>query len=282
MADDPTAESVGAPTGATALEGVPGTRFGRIWLVDSTGSTNADLLAAARAGSDAEVPGRFGAPGSVLIAGHQTRGRGRQGRTWLDRPGSSLLCSALLDADPSWASLVPLATGLGVVDGVAEICGVAVGLKWPNDVLHRDGERKLCGILAEARTMGSRLAVVTGFGCNLDFGDAVPPDVRERAVDLASLVRASGSSAPLPTNIDLARVILGRLDHWLGRLESGQRAAVLAAYRSVCLTIGRSVRFETPTGVVEGRATEVDDDGALVVTSSDGRWVLTAGDAHHL
>ena len=173
------------------VRGPTGTRFSQIRVVEETGSTNKDLLEA----------GLAGAPeGQVLVTGHQTAGRGRQGRTWHDDPGSSLLCSVLLRPNPSWASLIPLATGLAVIEGVEAASGVRADLKWPNDVLVRtpsDGvspnatqmnsERKLCGILAEAAGTAEALIVVVGFGLNLRWHGELPAELSARSIDLASL-----------------------------------------------------------------------------------------------
>lgn len=250
-------------------------------IVDETGSTNADLIERARAGAPS---------GEVLIARHQTAGRGRQGRTWFDRPGSSLLMSWSIDVDPDLAPLVPLMAGVAVADAVDAIVGAPVtGLKWPNDVLvpSRD-ERKITGILAEAvrveplsapvASPEPRLRVVVGMGTNLDLelGLAdVPDEVAARAVDLASL---TGEPVDPVAVVD---ALLDACDEQVTVLERAP-ADALAGYRSRCLTIGRSVRFETAAGVLDGVAEAVADDGALVLRHADGDIRhLTAGDAHH-
>src|ERR1700709_2645213 len=99
-------------------------------VVAQTGSTNADLIARAARGVDID--------GAVLIAEHQTAGRGRQGRSWLGAPGAQIILSVGSDAGrvpaDGWGWL-PLATGVAIVDAVSTRTGVEVGLKWPNDVL---------------------------------------------------------------------------------------------------------------------------------------------------
>lgn len=269
------------------VPGPEGTRFASIALVRETGSTNRDLLAAAAEGAP---------EGRVLITDHQTAGRGRQGRAWLDEPGSALLCSVLLRPPASWAGFVPLATGLAVVDAVAE-WGVDLGLKWPNDVLvpgeasgepARPAERKICGILSEAASTGGgpeqSIVVVTGFGFNLawssegDLGD----EVSARGIDLAGVLRQAGRLQELPDRLVLARRILVGLEKELRRLEAGGPAALLEVYRPVCRTLGRHVRLETPSQVIEGIAVDIADDGGLVVEDGQQRVTLHAGDAHHV
>lgn len=247
-------------------------------IVDETGSTNADLVDRARKGAPS---------GEVLIARHQTAGRGRQGRTWFDRPGTSLLLSWSTDIEPTLAPLVPLVVGTAVSEAIDRLVGTSVtALKWPNDVLvpSRD-ERKLTGILAEAVTgiatgqSEERLRVVVGMGTNLDLGLGrrdVPPDVAARAIDLASL---TDEPVDPPAVVD---VILDSCDAQLTQLEVSP-AGALETYRSRCLTIGRSVRFQTGRGVIEGTVRDVADDGALVLEAVDGTVQhLTAGDAHHV
>ena len=196
-----------------------------------------------------------------------------------------------IDIDPTLAPLVPLVVGSAMSTAIDRTVGAPVtGLKWPNDVLAPGhDERKLTGILAEAvatpRSAGPArtIRVVAGMGTNLDLGfdrNDVPPDVRSRAVDLLTLLPPDVGTGPIdrPALVD---AILDACDDGIDELERSPRAAI-DTYRSKCLTIGRSVRFETPTGDVEGRVVDVGLDGALVLEETDGTIRrLTAGDAHH-
>src|SRR5262249_9172267 len=101
------------------------TRFSNVRWVDETGSTNADLTAAARAGA---------CDGTVLVADHQTAGRGRADRVWTAPPGSSLLLSVLLRPSAAFAPFAGMAVGVAATDGIAAATGVQVRLKWPNDL----------------------------------------------------------------------------------------------------------------------------------------------------
>lgn len=269
------------------VPGVEGTRFAAITMVVETGSTNRDLLAAAAAGAP---------EGRVLITDHQTSGRGRQGRTWVDEPGSSLLCSVLLRPPSSWAPFVPLATGLAIVDAV-RTWGIDLGLKWPNDVLADVAvdagdsvERKVCGILAEAITSGDGMAVVVGFGFNLAWKDVdrLGPDVAARGIDLRGLFSLEGRPEQTPDRLELARGILAALEEQIVLLDDQGTSALLERYRPRCRTLGRAVRFETSTGVIEGQAVDVAADGGLVIDTGGadrvavGRVTVHAGDAHHV
>jgi BirA family biotin operon repressor/biotin-[acetyl-CoA-carboxylase] ligase len=215
--------------------------LGPVELVDQIDSTNAELLRRAATGA---------AAGAVLVADHQTAGRGRLDRSWDDEPGDALLVSVLLrpDLPPDRWFLLTFAGGLAA----AEICGAE--LKWPNDVMV--GSRKLAGLLAEA----SGDAVVVGMGLNLR------PSAVEGAVSLKELDHAYGRDH--------------ELEHWLAAFDRrlGALDGVLGDYRAACSTIGAPVRVTLASEAFEGLAEAVTDEGHLVV---DGREV-TAGDVVHL
>ena len=191
-----------------------------------------------------------------------------------------------VDIDPALAPLLSLVTGTAVCRAVERIAGSDVAaLKWPNDVLvPSHGERKLVGILAEvanidrsAGTDVSTLRVIVGMGMNIALAlDDAPQEVASRAVDLQTLMGSEIDRAALVDHL------LDACDETIDELEVST-AAALGHYLSHCLTIGRSVRFETPTGELRGEAIRVADDGSLVLRTADGRdHHLTAGDAHHV
>lgn len=236
--------------------------WSRLDVVATTGSTNADLLA------DPDVP-----DGAVLVADHQAAGRGRLGRAWSAPPRSGLAVSVLLRPRrpvTDW-SLLPLVTGLAVVDAVGAL-GVTARLKWPNDVLVEGPDRpgKVCGILAEVR--GER--VVLGAGINVSTRtDELPVDTA------TSLVLAGARSHDRDTVLRrYLRALRTRVDAW----AAGE--SPLGDYRALSATIGRDVRAHLPDGsTLEALAVDVDDDGRLVVEGSDGaRTSLSAADVVHL
>jgi BirA family biotin operon repressor/biotin-[acetyl-CoA-carboxylase] ligase len=134
-----------------------GTRFGTVRFYEELGSTNTELVEDARAGAP---------EGLVIVADHQTAGRGRLGRTWSAEPGTALLVSVLL-RPPLPISEVPvvlMAAGLAGCDGVEAAAGFRPRLKWPNDLVVDD--RKLAGLLTES-TPGEVTAVILGLGVNV-------------------------------------------------------------------------------------------------------------------
>lgn len=239
----------------------------RIDVVAETGSTNADLIARAERGDDID--------GAVLIAEHQTAGRGRQGRSWSAVPYAQITMSVGIDAaavpSKTWGWL-PLATGVAIVDAVADM-GVEAGLKWPNDVLAGDG--KLAGILAEVAP--ARQAVVVGVGLNVSLrGDEVGVAGVTSLVDL-------GVTAPDRQYL-VARLLgeLGRrVEAW--RRAGGADPGLMADYRARSLTLGMTVRAVLPGDrEIVGVARDIDEQGRLRLESDGQTTTVSAGDIIHL
>lgn len=210
-------------------------------VVGSTGSTNADLLVAAAAGA----PDR-----TVLIARHQTAGRGRLDRRWEAPEGANLLMSVLFREVSTEAHQLVQRLALAARTA-AGAHGVVADLKWPNDLLV--GDRKLAGVLAEARPdpaapAGSPLlAVVVGIGLNVAW--------------------APEGAARLGDGLDPLQVAA----EVLAAFDLIDSRSLHEEYRAHLATLGRRVRVELATGspgsphVVEGRALDVEPDGRLVV-----------------
>ena len=255
-------------------------RRGGLWrdiqVVESTGSTNADLLARALAGEP---------EGAVLVAEEQHAGRGRMGRTWTSPPRAALTFSVLLKpavplARRGW---LPLLAGVAVATAVTQVAGVETRIKWPNDLLTADA--KLAGILAEA----AGDAVVVGIGLNVSTEPAelshLLAPTRPGALPATSL-RAAGATALDRASLLLA--ILGELEHWYRAWQRAggdpDRSGLRAEYTRLSATIGRTVRAELPGGqAVSGPVAGVDSDGRLLVRVSSGSEVaVAAGDVVHL
>ena len=264
-----------APLDAAALRSRavrPDGLWREIEVVESTGSTNADLLARAQQGE---------AEGTVLAAEEQRAGRGRMGRTWTAPPRAALTFSMLLRpaVPPARRGWLPLLTGVAVATAVTGVTGVETRLKWPNDLLAAGA--KLAGILAEA----SGDAVVVGIGLNVSTEPAEFPAPRPGALPATSL-RAAGATALDRASLLLA--ILGELEHWYRAWQrvggDPDRSGLHAEYTRLSATIGRTVRAELPGGqALSGPVAGVDPDGRLLVRVSSGFEVaVAAGDVVHL
>lgn len=219
----------------------------RVAVVERTGSTNEDLVAAVRAG-------RAG-PGDVLVAEHQQAGRGRAGRSWSSPPRAGLTVSVALGGKPT--SWVPLLAGVAAARAVAEVTGVRPLLKWPND-LQVDG-RKLAGVLAQ---VAAPEVVVVGVGLNVTTRrEELPPGLAATSLVLEGAA------------------VTDRRTLLIALLRALRRPWTAQDYRQLSATLGQQVAVQLPGGeTVRGRADGLDDDGRLVVA---GR-AFGAGDVVHL
>ena len=254
-----------AVLGDAAKRAMAGTRFADIRSVDETGSTNADLLALAR--DDAPE-------GIVLVADHQTAGRGRAGRSWVAPPGASLLLSVLVRPPARVAGVSSMAMALAAADAVDDVAGVRPRLKWPNDLVWPGdgsaGDRKLAGILAEAHWPSEdEVAVVIGIGLNVNWPENLPDDLRDIAT---AINRVAGR------DVDREDVLVHLLQRFDQRYEQLIAGDIVGAWREVSATLGRRVRVDLGRETIEGIAHDVTDEGHLIV----GDRTIAVGDVVHL
>jgi BirA family biotin operon repressor/biotin-[acetyl-CoA-carboxylase] ligase len=219
-------------------------------------------------------------PWRVVVADHQSAGRGRMSRHWEAPPAASVAVSAVVPmAGAEWGWL-PLLTGMAMARALQQVAGVDARLKWPNDVLV-DGA-KICGVLCEmasGRASGSDsdVLVVAGAGANVDQRREDLP------VDTATSLRLCGVTDVSREDLVVAHLTAFAELHraWV----SGGAALddVRGRYRSLCDTIGQVVEVHQPSGAVaRGRAVAVDDSGRLVVDGPEGRRAHAAGDVVHV
>jgi BirA family biotin operon repressor/biotin-[acetyl-CoA-carboxylase] ligase len=279
----------GVPGGRarSALAEGPATRFGDVRWVPDTGSTNADAMALVRDGA---------AEGIVLVADHQTAGRGRRDRVWEAPPGASLLLTVLLRPPADVVDLCTMAVGIAAAEAVAAVAGFEPRLKWPNDLVWPgDGsapDRKLAGILAEADwpagstpdagyrppAPSERIGVVVGIGINVTWPAELPPELADLAIACNHVTDREVD------RVDLLVALLRRLEHWYAALVATRdREPLLAAWRARSATLGRRVRVDLGADDVEGTAVDVTVDGHLVVDLLDGGTrTISVGDVTHL
>lgn len=251
--------SLAAKTARLAkLLGACASRFD-IDVLSSCDSTNALLLARAENGAPS---------GTVIVAEHQTAGRGRRGREWISAAGDSLTFS-LLWRFPKGTPIagLSLAAGLAVAQAAAKI-GAAQGdpaapstgirLKWPNDILLNG--KKLGGILLEL-VPGAAHAAVIGIGINLRLPDAMPPDIRNTSAALAMDDAAEQLLAA--SLIEL----LAALQQFAQDGFASLRAGWLALHAHQDLPVRLLSDFSAPRdGICRG----ADADGALLFEGADG------------
>jgi BirA family biotin operon repressor/biotin-[acetyl-CoA-carboxylase] ligase len=242
--------------------------------------------------------------GVVVGADEQTSGRGRRGTTWVSPPGAGLYFSFIarpgnpkegvastppliaprpavelplpaVEAPPllgvpekSPLSLLTLAAGVAVREGIATATGLAADLKWPNDLII--GRRKLAGNLAEGIAIGSRdQAVIIGVGVNVQEA-SYPRDVAARATSLEGELGRTIDRGPLLSHILIALGDrLAMLEQWPGDILQAWRAASPNA-------VGTRVQWEGKDGTTAG----IDDRGALLVRTQTGVERIIAGELH--
>ena len=233
---------------------------------DVTDSTNTQAIAWAREGA---------VHGSLVVADHQTAGRGRAGRGWFSLPDmASLLFSVVVrpKITPEQLGLVSLGAGVAASLALAER-RQATKLKWPNDIMARG--RKLGGILAESEIRDGKVNfVVVGWGINMRITrDRFPKDLQATAT---SCERETGRT------YDRSEVIAGILTHLdpiLKDLDAGRGHNILRSYGALCETTGRNVSTVINGQKVVGQAVDLDDNGGLVLDTGD---VIPVGDVDHL
>jgi BirA family biotin operon repressor/biotin-[acetyl-CoA-carboxylase] ligase len=210
--------------------------------------------ALARTWADAGAP-----EGAVVLADHQTAGRGQRGQSWTAPAGSGLLFSVVLRPPVSVARWpeIPLTVGCAVAESLENAAGVTVTLKWPNDALIQG--RKVAGILTEG-IAGRRPLVTLGIGVNVSQrGADWPPELVGHACSLAEVGSPVERAA-------LLTAILARLEAWYGVWLDDGFAPVRAAWLRRGLLGARVTRSDG-----EGTAVDLGPGGELVIRQDDGR-----------
>jgi BirA family biotin operon repressor/biotin-[acetyl-CoA-carboxylase] ligase len=236
---------------------------GKLHFAPATGSTNTDAMTAARAGAP---------HGSVFFADEQWAGRGRGNHAWHSAAGEGLYVSVVVrPAMPvRYLPLLPLAAGLAAADAIRDASGLAVDLRWPNDLLL--GSRKTGGILVEAQSESSAIAfAVVGIGINVhqrsfDPGLATPAT----SLDLHSGRRIARQPLLLALLKSLQREVLAMLD------AEARRVIPRRVESASSWLHGRRVEVHGPQeciGVTEG----LDERGFLLVRSADGLVQVQTG-----
>lgn len=235
-----------------------GVRVVRLAEVDSTMAE-----AARRAAAGEAVP-------FWIVAGRQTAGRGRQGRSWHSPTGNLYATLHLADAcKPERGAELGFVAGLALHDAATAATGLAaprLALKWPNDLL-LDGA-KAAGLLLEGQTLGPRFSLSIGIGVN----------VAEAPADTPYPAAALAAFAPGLTRENLFEALAGAMARRLADWRASGFAAIRAAWRERAAFRGETVTLRLPEGPVEGRFEDIDATGRLLLLTSAGSRVIDAGD----
>lgn len=239
------------------------------WL-GTTGSTNDVASRLAEIGA---------AEGTTVVAEAQTAGRGRHGRAWFSPAGAGLYASVILRPSKEACAagrenpiaLLTLAAGVAIADAVRIATGLPAEIKWPNDVMI--GRRKLAGILAESAGHASAAPfIVLGFGVNL----------QEAAYPVELAARATSIEAETNRPADRAQIfaeILACVAERYAALRAEKFDAILSDWRRLAPSLRSAlIEWDSPAGVVRGRAEDIDGGGALLVRVGDRIERLIAGE----
>jgi BirA family biotin operon repressor/biotin-[acetyl-CoA-carboxylase] ligase len=244
----------------------------RLHYFNETGSTN-DLASAAAERSAAE--------GTTFVAGAQTAGRGRRGRTWFSPPGAGLYLSTIVRR----ASLAPwltLAGGVAVAEGIRTATALPVQIKWPNDIVTVSGagfraRRKIAGILAEASSGPAGVHhVVLGIGINIGPA-SFPPELSDRAGSIETeLGRPADAGAVLAQVLAALNRVLSEIAH------AGPPSLFTRWIELAPSAHGERIEWDGPHGVQTGVSAGLAEDGALLARTADGLARIIAGEVRWL
>lgn len=245
---------------ARALAAALGPLCARIEVetVGSCGSTNSVLLEGAASG----MP-------KLLVADHQTAGRGRRGRRWHDAPGSAILLSLRrrMQRPARDVGGLSLAAGVAVARALRSRGIGQIALKWPNDLLAtgRHAGAKLGGILVETRIESEGLLAVVGAGLNYRSVAGLAEKLRRDAVALEDL------ASPLPSREALTAAIAAELMDTLDAFDASGFAALRGEWESLHAHAGQRLRMRLADGrVIAGTHAGIAEDGALRLRTRDG------------
>ena len=236
-------------------------------VFDRIDSTNSYLL-----NSPPPPPGHT----RVAIADFQSSGRGRHAKTWVSPPGAGLCLSIAYTfrRAPGELTGLTLAMGVGIASAFCELGIDDVTLKWPNDLVARN--RKLGGMLSEVKHHGTgQVSVVTGIGINVRLPDELAAIAASQwshsPIDLATL---TGNT---PDRSSLAAAIVDELAASSALFETHGFGAFQVAWQQRDWLHGREINVDVADGRINGLAAGVDNDGALLVDTDEGRERVVSG-----
>ena len=216
------------------------------------------------------------AEGTAIIAEIQTQGKGRLGRRWVSPKGGIWLSVILRpEVTPVETPKLTMIGSLSVAKAIAELFRLEVKLKWPNDVLVRTfsgiGFKKVCGVLTEAVSVIGRVNyVITGLGINVN--NRIPPALQGAAISLKEVM---GRSLPRQK---LLRKVLEEFDKYYWDFKKRGMDPILKECKRISAVLDKKVKIECAEEIIEGKALDIDEYGALIVETEDGRKRVVAGD----
>jgi len=205
--------------------------------------------------------------GMVIIADRQTAGRGRLERSWYSE--GCLTMTVILEMKPQTAGLsaITLTAGAALALGLTELSGKPFNVKYPNDIMYEG--KKIGGILSELK-INEESFILLGIGVNVEQ-EAFPEDIAAIAVSLRQVGTAVSKE-------EVAAALLNRLEPMVNLFMEGGFPRVRPFWVDVNCTLGKTLAVSQPSGIVRGKAINIDDEGALVLETADGVQKVLSGD----
>jgi BirA family biotin operon repressor/biotin-[acetyl-CoA-carboxylase] ligase len=249
------------------ITGLPRAQLDFLEVFSEIESTNTYLLK-----QPAPPPGRF----RVALAEHQTAGRGRLDKRW-HSPGSSGLCLSMsytFASTPDSLPALTLAIGVGAVQALEKLGALGIGLKWPNDLIFRDG--KLGGILTEVRSAArDEPTVVVGIGINYDLGGiAGSADI---ATSVGHVSALADCMRGMPSRSTASTALIEGLFNTLAEFEADGFGRFANDWEKYDWLRGQTVVINRGNDRIAGVCQGIDSDGALVLRTESGRQRVLSG-----
>ena len=200
----------------------------------------------------------------MVVAEHQTGGRGRLSRSWEAPPHSCILCSIIFRPalPPEDLFRLTMLASIAVVDALQTTAGIRAGIKWPNDVYA--GDKKICGILTETECSAQAVQyAVVGIGINVNWKLKDHSELGDRATSLSDVCGCDIS------RVKLLQELLCRLDGLYGSIHDA--TGLHKQWMQRCMHPGRPVRIVSERETLEGIARGITERGHLLLESADGR-----------
>jgi BirA family biotin operon repressor/biotin-[acetyl-CoA-carboxylase] ligase len=204
--------------------------------------------------------------GTVVIAEEQTGGRGRKGRAWNSPFGMGIWVSIILrpQISPVEAPGLTLVAAVAAAKAVRNVTGLPVKIKWPNDLMLNS--KKVGGILTE---LSAEIEVVNfivvGIGINVN-NESFPEELRE----IATSLKIEQAGKEKLDRVQLLCELLHRFEEGYSAFITGRQKEILKQWKGLSDTLGSIVRVIGPSSIIEGRAVDLDETGALLVEKEDG------------
>lgn len=228
-----------------------------LYYYEDTDSTNADAMRLGEEGAE---------HGTLVVANHQNKGRGRRGRVWQSPVGTTISMSFLVKPEiaPGKASMLTLVMALAVAKGIEEACDLSTAIKWPNDILVNG--KKVCGILTEMKAeMDYIHGVIIGVGINVNV-ESFPEDLQSMAT---SLILEKGRKVSRAEVIE--RVAENFEEYYEKFMETEDLSLLRDLYEERLISKGKAVKVLDPQGEYTGISKGITGTGELVVETQDGK-----------